>query len=139
LRRLIAVILLVIYLVVLLDLVLFQFPVNHPPPNLTPFRSMVNDWHLGGGALLINFLGNLVAFAPLGLLLPLVRPGGTSAWRVVLTAAALSGSIELAQYVSGRRVADVDDIALNALGALLGYGALVAFRAFRARWAGRGG
>ncbi len=32
--------------------------------------------------------------------------------------------IEVVQYTSGRRVADVDDLILNTLGGLLGYGVL---------------
>ena len=40
-------------------------------------------------------------------------------WR--LFCLCLSAMIEVGQYVSGRRVADVDDLILNTLGGLLGY------------------
>jgi glycopeptide antibiotics resistance protein len=118
------------YLVVLLDLTLREFRQNHPAPNWVPFHSIRRDIRIGSDEFLVNFLGNLVAFLPPGFLAPWIWPGMRSARRVALLAAALSGSIEAAQYVSGRRVADVDDVILNIGGALLGYASFLAI----ARW-----
>jgi glycopeptide antibiotics resistance protein len=129
LRRPIAAALLTIYLVVLLDLTLMKFPEDHPSPRLVPFATIVGDWRSGGYPLAVNLLGNVAAFVPLGVLLPTALGVRASAWRVVAAGAALSGSIELAQYASGRRVADVDDLILNTAGTLLGYAALRAARA----------
>jgi len=70
-----------------------------------------------------NARGNFLLFIPLGFLLPLV-------WRrlrfgtALAIAVALSLSIEMLQYVSQRwgvnRTADINDVVLNSLGALLG-------------------
>lgn len=80
-----------------------------------------------------NAAGNLVLFIPLGLLIPLV-------WRRlrfrdgVLIAIAFSVGIELLQYLSrmvgSKRLADVNDVILNVLGACLGL-ALVAVMRWR--------
>ena len=130
-KTLIAAVLLA-YVAMLLVLTLLLFPLDHPPPNLVPFRSIARDWHDGGRGLLVNLVGNVVAFIPLGLLLPLLRPGGKAPWRVVALSLSLSGTIEASQYLSGRRVADVDDLLLNAAGGLLGYAALVGARGLAA-------
>jgi glycopeptide antibiotics resistance protein len=66
-----------------------------------------------------NAAGNVLLFFPLGLLLPLV-------WsqfrfrRGIQIAIALSISIEIIQFLSGYRSADVNDVILNVLGACLG-------------------
>lgn len=130
LRRPTAAALLVAYLLVLIDLTQFHFLKSHPAPNLTPFRSIARDMHAGSAGFLVNFVGNLVAFLPFGVLPPLVWPARSSAWRVV-AAAVLSGSIEVAQYASGRRTADVDDVILNVTGALTGYAGFAVVRGRR--------
>ncbi len=125
-KRTITATLFAVYLLLLVDLTLFQFRQHHPKPNLTPFHSIRRDMRIGSDEFRVNFLGNLIAFLPVGFLPPLIWPGRVSAWRVLLASAALSGTIEVTQYLSGRRVADVDDILLNVASALLGY-ALYAF------------
>jgi glycopeptide antibiotics resistance protein len=115
-------VLLAAWLLLLLDMTLRWFPEKHPAPNLVPFRSMRHDWGAGGWSFWVNLVGNVVAFVPFGVLVPRCRTRPTSAWSVGLVALALSGAIELAQYLSGRRIADIDDVLLNVAGALLGYG-----------------
>jgi glycopeptide antibiotics resistance protein len=112
---------LALYLVVVLGLTLLAFPQDHPTPNLVPLRSMARDLQGQGYHFVINFLGNLGVFAPFGMLLPIVRRGKTTAGQVAWWGFLLSVGIELAQYGSGRRVADVDDVLLNVAGGLLGY------------------
>lgn len=127
-RKSTATVLLAAWLLLFLDMTLRWFPDNHPPVNLTPFRSIRHDWNEGGRHFWVNFFGNIAYFVPAGALLPLVRSRPTSARQVALAAFALSGAVELAQYASGRRVCDVDDVLLNVSGALLGY---ALFRATR--------
>ena len=72
-----------------------------------------------------DIIQNVVVFAPLGLLLPLVFPL-RSALSVTACAAALSLSIEALQLLNavtghGGHIADVNDLLANVLGALLGY------------------
>ena len=70
-----------------------------------------------------NVVGNIALFFPLGILLPLVWRR-LRFWRGLLIAIAVSVSIELLQYLSrglgSYRLADVNDILLNSLGAGLG-------------------
>jgi glycopeptide antibiotics resistance protein len=127
-QRVVLATLLVAYILLLLDLTLLQFPVSNPASNLIPFHSIAHDWRVGGRDFVVNFLGNIVAFLPLGLLPPLIRLRRTSARHVVLFSLAISLLIEVGQSLSRRRVADVDDLLLNVLGALIGYSALVALR-----------
>ena len=120
-RRNFALLLLVCYVVFLFDLALLQFPTTNPRANFLPLHSIIGDLGHGGRDFVVNFLGNLVAFLPIGLIPALVRPRSTAAWHVGLFCLTLSALIELLQYASGRRVADVDDLILNTLGGLLGY------------------
>jgi glycopeptide antibiotics resistance protein len=83
-------------------------------------------------------IGNVLAFAPLGILVSLVR-AGSSLRRVLGVAAVASIGIELTQlamsFLMGvpYRVADIDDVILNVIGAMLGW---VVLRPFvRSRWA----
>ena len=65
-----------------------------------------------------NAAGNILLFFPLGIFLPLVWRH-LRFWRAIQFAIALSISIELIQYLSGYRSADVNDVILNVLGASL--------------------
>lgn len=74
----------------------------------------------------VDIIQNVIIFAPLGLLLPLVFPLRT-ALGVILGAAALSLSIEALQLLNavtghGGHITDVNDLLANILGAALGYG-----------------
>jgi glycopeptide antibiotics resistance protein len=120
-RRGMLAIVLIAYLVFLLDIALFRFPADHPTANFVPFRSIIDDWYHGGWPFVINFVGNIVAFVPMGLLPPLIFKRPTKLWEVLVFTFSLSLLIEGGQLISGRRVPDVDDLILNVLGGLLGY------------------
>lgn len=120
-----ALVLLVLYLVLLLWLTLrpgYRMPAESI--NLVPLRSIMHGITRGGPLFVINILGNIAAFMPLGTLL----------WRwrrvpivpMLCAAALLSLTIELLQWSIARRVSDIDDLLLNVLGAALGY--LLAWR-----------
>jgi len=70
-----------------------------------------------------NAKGNVVLFVPLGILLPLVSRR-LRFWNGILIALGLSVGIELLQYASraweSYRLADINDVILNVLGACLG-------------------
>jgi glycopeptide antibiotics resistance protein len=57
----------------------------------------------------------------MGFIPPLVLGRRTKPWHAALFGLSLSLVIEGGQYVSGRRVTDVDDLFLNTLGGVLGY------------------
>jgi glycopeptide antibiotics resistance protein len=120
-RRRILAFVLIAYLIFLLDLALFQFPAAHPTANVVPFRSIIRDWSHGGWPFVINFVGNIVAFLPMGLLPPLIFERLTKLWEVLVFSFCVSLLIEGGQLVTGRRVPDVDDLILNVLGGFLGY------------------
>ncbi len=73
-----------------------------------------------------NTVGNVVLFLPLGILLPMLSERSRRFRRMLLTAAFLSLSIETIQFflrfVGNDRAVDIDDVLLNTLGALLGFG-----------------
>lgn len=113
------------YLAVLFALTLVLFP-SPPSPvavrlKLVPLVGIAHFLRFGGRGLVVNVLGNLAAFIPLGFLLPSLSDRHTSARWVVLVGFCLSLDIEILQFASQRRVADVDDLLLNTLGAFLGY------------------
>lgn len=70
---------------------------------------------------LINFVGNLLAFLPLGLFLPLLFSRQRSFGCFLLTVTAAICLIEVLQFASRRGALDIDDLLLNLPGALLGW------------------
>ncbi|MFL5620770.1 MAG: VanZ family protein, partial [Gemmatimonadaceae bacterium] len=78
-----------------------------------------------------NAAGNVLLFFPLGILLPLVSRR-LRFWRGIQIAVALSFSIELLQYLSrawgSYRLADINDVILNVVGAALGLGLMSLLR-----------
>lgn len=105
--------------------------------NLVPLRTITLylESDLGRVAR-INLLGNLALLVPFGALGPLLWKRLDS-WRMVLgVGVATSVIIEVLQFgrrfvnlLPDMRSTDIDDIILNAIGALVGYGAFVLVRA----------
>lgn len=110
------------YVLFMLGITLLIFRSRSPAHNFVPFQSILHDCLEGTWRdFLVNFLGNIVAFLPLGALYPIARGRLRSTWEPVLFCTLFSLVIEASQWVSGRRVADVDDLILNTLGGALGY------------------
>ncbi len=91
--------------------------------NLIPFRMFGDYWEdltQGGGLFtLINFLGNLAVFVPLGFFPALLWRGET--WkRSALVGGGTSLLVETGQYFI-MRFTDIDDVILNTLGAVCGW------------------
>ena len=87
-------------------------------PQLVPLLTTLGT--LGSESLwsfIYHTMGNVIWFVPLGLMLR-----GTKPWTALLAGAAFSAGIELMQFLLMTGAADMDDILLNALGALLGWG-----------------
>jgi glycopeptide antibiotics resistance protein len=91
--------------------------------NLIPLRTILQyiNANINRDIIVTNLLGNVVAFMPMGFLLPLVFKRLSGFFRAVLTTAGASLVIEIAQYVTGVGAADIDDIILNTLGGVLGF------------------
>ena len=64
---------------------------------------------------------NILMFVPFGLLLPMVFPRLRACWKTLLAALGITVLIEVLQYFTGRS-ADIDDVIMNVLGAVMGYG-----------------
>lgn len=102
--------------------------------NLVPFRMFVDYWEdLNKGgififATILNFVGNLIIFMPLGFLPSLIWRGET--WRrAFFVGAGTSALIEVGQYFLMRQT-DIDDIILNTFGAICGYWIFLMLRHF---------
>lgn len=100
-----------------------------PNLNLMPFRTLRLFFGLLGDhrpylvrTALINLLGNVVMFVPLGLFLPLLFPRLRKLWRAMLTASLLIAAVEITQLFTLLGSCDVDDLILNLAGAAVGYG-----------------
>lgn len=77
---------------------------------------------------MINVVGNIVVFTPLGWLLPALTSRADTLTRTLVIGFAVSLTIELLQLISAQRVADVDDLLLNVAGTFLGYLVYVAIK-----------
>ncbi|MBH1939283.1 VanZ family protein [Mobilitalea sibirica] len=76
---------------------------------------------LGLESFVVNILGNILAFAPFGLLLPLLNKRYRRIFYVTFLSCTFSLAIELVQMYSKVGIFDVDDVVLNTLGGLIGY------------------
>lgn len=103
-----------------------------------PLKTLLVTAEEGPWMFVYHTLGNLMWFAPLGFLLAARSPRWT-ALRCLRLGAALSAGIEAVQFLLGTGICDVDDVLLNALGALAGHGLWRAWSQLRHRKAGSGG
>lgn len=69
--------------------------------------------------LVINIIGNIVAFIPLGLFLPMLQ-SKNKLFQCLFYSFLMSLSIELIQLIA-YRVTDIDDLLLNTAGGVIGY------------------
>jgi glycopeptide antibiotics resistance protein len=117
----------------LLATLAFTLRAAHPLPgqvitdNLVPFTTVrIYLAHLDSPFWQSQLVGNVLLLLPLGLLGPLALPWLGRWWRALLVASLFSTCIELTQLAIPDRSADVDDVLLNSIGALLGYILLLA-------------
>ena len=88
--------------------------------NLIPFVNLLD--YESKSDLLLNIIGNFAMFIPTGIMTPLIYPRLKSFQKTVLTGAGISLAIELIQLPFAVRASDVDDLILNTLGCITGYG-----------------
>lgn len=114
-----------VYMVVLLRLTVFRPGFLHPnwmggtiyfqPLNYYRWLSAAGRWR----EFWVNLLGNTVSFAPFGVWLCYRR----FSWRkCALCGLALTLTIETAQFVLGTGNSDFDDVVLNVIGVMAGWG-----------------
>ena len=80
---------------------------------------------------LINFIGNTAMFIPLGIVWPSVFKQLDNHGKVIAAGVGYSLLIEIFQLLFFDRVSDIDDLILNSLGYLMGYGIFLLVRAVR--------
>lgn len=105
------------------------------PANLIPFQSLFDSLQLGEfwvEIVLVDLAANLLLYFPLGLLVGL-RLSRLRAWVWALLALALSATIEIVQGVVLNRSADITDVMMNGLGAIIGFAVARAIERFAAR------
>ena len=99
------------------------------PANLVPFETIVPQLIGRGNHLInmVNLLGNIIPFMPIGLLAPLVfrsisRPQALS-WQKALVLGVVTGlTFEVMEVIFHVGIFDVDDVITNAFGVMVGYG-----------------
>jgi glycopeptide antibiotics resistance protein len=90
--------------------------------NATPFATVrIYLDNLDSAFWISQAIGNLLLLLPVGLFGPIALPWLNRWWRVVMAALVISVCIETAQLWIPERSADVDDVLVNVVGALLGY------------------
>ena len=131
-------ILFVVYCVVMMQLLFFRSPSSNNMPywqiireniNIIPLATIRNQIHLilhGTNHIRVhyaylNLFGNIIAFIPCGIFLPLLgnktkKPG----WMLFISFAVFL-TVEIVQLFSLTGRADIDDVLLNMLGCLFGY------------------
>ena len=108
----------------------FRFAGTHTGPgNFVPLKSLVPILTGQGNQLIamVNLFGNIIPFMPIGLLAPLVLR--SISWQKALVLGVATGlTFEMMEVVFRVGIFDVDDIILNALGVMAGYGVFELFK-----------
>lgn len=76
---------------------------------------------LGFESFVVNILGNILAFAPFGFMLPLLNIRYRKFFNIFFLSFLFSLAVELVQLYLKVGIFDVDDLVLNTLGGLIGY------------------
>lgn len=71
---------------------------------------------------IVNLVGNVVMFVPLGFFPPRIRADFQRLWKTLLLAAVIMILVEVTQVLTLLGNCDVDDLILNLTGAAIGYG-----------------
>ena len=70
----------------------------------------------------VNIVGNVIMFVPFGAFLPAMWPKLQKAWKAILSGLLVIILVELCQLLTLRGRCDVDDVLLNMMGIIFGYG-----------------
>ena len=124
----------VAYILVLLYLALgspiFGRTEVHRHLSIIPFISII-DILLNGTtkAIVINIMGNIGVFVPMGLLLPFILQKSLFL-RILCFSFITSMFIEIMQYITSSGFTDIDDVILNTIGSITGYGIYLIIKSF---------
>ena len=97
--------------------------------NFIPFKTIVEyvQRYIDGyrNLSVLNLLGNLALFVPMGMALPCLFKKLNRFWKVTLTVLGMVVIVELVQGVLRVGSIDVDDVIFNVVGAMIGYGIIM--------------
>lgn len=144
----------VLYCVMMLQLLFFRPPSSHSIPywqtireksNLIPFATIREQIHFimhGTNRSMVhyayvNLFGNIIAFIPCGIFLPLLGNKTKKLRWTLVVSFALFLAVEIFQLFTLTGRADIDDVLLNLLGCLFGYFLWRTGSAFHKRKAGQ--
>ena len=86
-----------------------------------PFNALVTFMQdMQNGRISMNFIGNIILFIPVGVLLPMVM-GWEQPWKTMATGTGFSLLIEGIQFITAKGCFDLDDVLLNCVGTIIGY------------------
>jgi glycopeptide antibiotics resistance protein len=120
----------IIYLAVMVYFLFFCEQLGRTPKdtyhyNLEPFAEIKRYTscieELGYVNVILNLIGNVVCFMPLGFVLPILTHRRWGVIRITAISCLASVVVEVMQLVTKLGSCDVDDIIMNTLGGLLGY------------------
>lgn len=134
----------IIYVAYLMFLLFFDreynrglYPISNPSldfatyfklkTNFIPFKTItayIKGWVYGRvytNSLATNIIGNLIAFSPFGIFIPLLSKRLRSFWRFCLFILLVLSAVEAAQLLLMAGSCDIDDIILNYTGACVLY------------------
>lgn len=105
--------------------------------NLVPFREIRRYVRypkvLGAYAVITNLAGNIIGFLPFGAILPVLNRKMRSFWKILLLSFEFSAVVEVTQLIWKVGCFDVDDIILNTVGGMIGYGVFLICNRLRRR------
>ena len=97
-------------------------------PNIIPFRTIFSyldrlyNSTINTNIVVTNLLGNLLMFVPMGMALPvLFNENFNKLWKIIVFIIGLVTIIEITQFITFTGSADIDDLILNTIGAIIGY------------------
>ena len=97
--------------------------------NFIPFKTIVEyvKRYIDGyrNLSVLNLLGNLALFVPMGRALPCLSRKLNRFWKVTLTVLGMVVVVELVQGLLRVGSIDIDDVIFNVVGAMVGYGIIV--------------
>lgn len=104
---------------------LFDYSSWRITTNFIPFETILRyinySQYFNFDLIVVNLLGNLLIFTPMGFLLPLLSKRFRKAWVIIFIGFMSSLAVETVQFIFTVGSADVDDLILNTLGAWFGY------------------
>ena len=111
----------VIYMCLLIYVVFFAESMGRTSQTRKRFWKYILDNDSLGRIARLNIIGNVVAFIPFGIFLPVLSHRRIKLIATTLYSFSLSLAIELTQLITMVGSCDVDDLILNCLGGLTGY------------------